>query len=182
MRAIVVDPSSRLGFDFADVGEPQAAEGQLLVDVSHASLNRGDVNDARSGRLAPGAVLGSGVSGVVVQMAADESGPPNGTRVVAVVSGAFAERCAAPVTALAPVPPNVDLADAAALPVAGLAAISRLCALPGWGPASACSSQARPAASGASPSSSPRTVEPTSLPRSAHWAAVPASPRRGLPR
>jgi NADPH2:quinone reductase len=77
MRAIVVDPSSRLGFDFADVVEPQAAEGQLLVAVAHASLNRGDLNDARSGRLAPGAVLGSDVAGVVVQMASDGSGPPS---------------------------------------------------------------------------------------------------------
>jgi NADPH2:quinone reductase len=43
-----------------------------------------------------------------------------------VVSGAFAERCVAPVTALAPVPTTVDLADAAALPVAGLAALQAL--------------------------------------------------------
>jgi NADPH2:quinone reductase len=126
MRAVVVDPSAPLGCDFADVAEPSVSDDQVLVAVAHASLNRGDLNDAKSGRLAPGAVLGSDVAGVVVQAAADGSGPPVDTRVVALAAGAFAERCAVAVTALAPVPPSVDLADAAALPVAGLAALQAL--------------------------------------------------------
>ena len=125
MRAVVVSPTSRAGFDFAEVAEPHVAEGQVLVAVAYASLNHGDLNDARSGRVAPGAVLGSDVAGVVVQ-APDGSGPAVGTRVVALAAGAFAERCAVDVTALAPVPATVDLADAAGLPVAGLAALQAL--------------------------------------------------------
>lgn len=57
MRAVVVDRSKRLGFDFAEVGEPEFADGQVLVSVEHVALNRGDINDARSGRLSEGAAL-----------------------------------------------------------------------------------------------------------------------------
>jgi len=126
MRAIVVDPQARLGCSFADLAEPSVADGQVLVAVTHASLNRGDLNDARSGRLAPGAVLGSDVAGTIVEPVPDGSGPAVGTRVVALAAGAFAQRCAVDATALAPLPPAVDPAQAAALPVAGLAALQAL--------------------------------------------------------
>ena len=126
MRAIVVDPQARLGCSFADLAEPSVADGQVLVAVTHASLNRGDLNDARSGRLAPGAVLGSDVAGTIVEPVPDGSGPAVGTRVVALAAGAFAQRCAVDATALAPLPPTVDPAQAAALPVAGLAALQAL--------------------------------------------------------
>jgi NADPH:quinone reductase-like Zn-dependent oxidoreductase len=126
MRAVVVDRSKRLGFDFAEVGEPELADGQVLVSVEHVALNRGDINDARSGRLSEGAVLGSDVAGTVLQAVPVGSGPPVGARVVALTGGAFAERCAVDIRALAPVPAGVGLAEAAALPVAGLAALQAL--------------------------------------------------------
>jgi NADPH:quinone reductase-like Zn-dependent oxidoreductase len=63
---------------------------------------------------------------VVVQAAAGGGGPTLGTRVVALTSGAFAERIAVEVGALAKVPQSVDLAEAAALPVAGIAALQAL--------------------------------------------------------
>jgi NADPH:quinone reductase-like Zn-dependent oxidoreductase len=126
MRAIVVDPQARLGCSFADLAEPSLSDGQVLVAVTHASLNRGDLNDARSGRLAPGAVLGSDVAGTIVEMLPDGSRPAVGSRVVALAAGAFAQRCAVDATALAPLPPTVDPAQAAALPVAGLAALQAL--------------------------------------------------------
>ncbi|RNG34705.1 alcohol dehydrogenase [Streptomyces botrytidirepellens] len=97
-----------------------------MVDVSHASLNYGDLNDARSGRVPVGAVLGSDAAGVVVQAAADGTGPAVGARVVALTSGAFAERVAVDVGALAEVPKVLDLAKAVALPVAGVAALRSL--------------------------------------------------------
>jgi NADPH:quinone reductase len=124
MRAIVVDPPARLGCGFADIAEPSLSDDQVLVAVTHASLNRGDLNDARSGRLAPGAVLGSDVAGTITRTVAD--GPAVGTRVVALAAGAFAERCAVDPSALAPLPPTVPPAHAAALPVAGLAALQAL--------------------------------------------------------
>ena len=94
--------------------------------MHHVSLNYGDLNDARSGRVPPGAVLGSDAAGVVAQSAADGSGPEVGTRVVALAQGAFADRTAVEADALAEVPQSVDLAEAAALPVAGLAALRAL--------------------------------------------------------
>ena len=126
MRAVVVDPSKRLGFDFAEVDEPELADDRVLVSVEHIALNRGDINDARSGRLSEGAVLGSDMAGTVLQGPRDGSGPPVGARVVALTGGAFAERSAVDVQALAPVPAGVGLAEAAALPVAGLAALQAL--------------------------------------------------------
>jgi NADPH:quinone reductase-like Zn-dependent oxidoreductase len=110
----------------AEVPGPVPRPGQVLLDVLHVSLNRGDLNDARSGRIPAGAVLGSDAAGVVAEPAADGTGPPAGTRVVALTPGAFAERVAADAAAVAEVPPSVDLATAAALPVAGVAALRAL--------------------------------------------------------
>ncbi len=148
MRAVVVDPESPEGFRLAQVDEPVPGPSQVLIDAHHVSLNRGDLNDApthgsarpndapthgsagptdaHSGRLPPGAVLGSDVSGVVVRSAADGQGPPVGARVVAFTSGAFAQRVVADVDSLAEVPAGVELAVAAALPVAGVAAVQAL--------------------------------------------------------
>ena len=126
MRVIIVDPSAPAALRLADVPEPVAGPSQVLLEVHHASLNHGDLNDARSGRVAQGGVLGSDAAGVVAQAAADGSGPATGTRVVALAPGAFAQRSAVEVSALAEVPPSVDLAEAAALPVAGVAALRAL--------------------------------------------------------
>jgi NADPH:quinone reductase-like Zn-dependent oxidoreductase len=126
MRAVIVDPSVPMALRLADVPEPTPGPSQVLLDVHHASLNYGDLNDARSGRVPPGAVLGSDAAGVVAQAAADGSGPAVGARVVALAPGAFAQRSAVAVGALAEVPRSVDLAQAAALPVAGVAALRAL--------------------------------------------------------
>jgi NADPH2:quinone reductase len=87
VRALVVDPSAPAAVSLAGVPAPVAGPGQVLVDISHASLNYGDLNDARSGRVPAGAVLGSDAAGVVVQAAADGTGPAVGARVVALTSG-----------------------------------------------------------------------------------------------
>jgi NADPH:quinone reductase-like Zn-dependent oxidoreductase len=133
VRALVVDPSASAAVRLAEVADPVPGPGQVLVDVSHASLNYGDLNDARSGRVPVGAVLGSDAAGVVIEAAADGTGPAVSTRVVALTSGAFAERVAIDVDALAEVPKGLDLAAAAALPVAGVAALRSLRAA-GLGP------------------------------------------------
>jgi NADPH:quinone reductase-like Zn-dependent oxidoreductase len=108
------------------VQEPSPDPRQVVIAVQHISLNHGDLNDARSGRIPPGAVLGSDVAGVVIQAAGDGSGPRVGTRVVALAKGGFAQRIAVDADSVAAVPPTVDLAQAAALPVAGLAALRAL--------------------------------------------------------
>src|SRR6185369_6669833 len=53
-------------------------------------------------------------------------GPPVGARVVGMTAGAFAARVAVDVDAVAEVPAGVDLAEAATLPVAGVAAMQAL--------------------------------------------------------
>ncbi len=133
VHALVVDPSASAAVRLAEVPDPVPGPGQVLVEVSHASLNYGDLNDARSGRVPVGAVLGSDAAGVVVQAAADGTGPAVGTQVVALTAGAFAERVAVDVGALAEVPKGLRLAQAVALPVAGVAALRSLRAA-GLGP------------------------------------------------
>jgi NADPH:quinone reductase len=126
VRALIVDPSAPEKLRLTEAPEPMAGSSQVLIDVHHVSLNYGDLNDARSGRVPPGAVLGSDAAGVVAQSARDGSGPEVGTRVVALAQGAFAERTAVEVDALAEVPQSINLAETAALPVAGLAALRAL--------------------------------------------------------
>jgi NADPH:quinone reductase-like Zn-dependent oxidoreductase len=70
--------------------------------------------------------LGSDIAGVVIQAAGDGTGPLVGTRVVALANGGFAQRIVVDTDSVAAVPPTVDLAQAAALPVAGLAALRAL--------------------------------------------------------
>ncbi|MGW5361151.1 zinc-binding dehydrogenase [Actinopolymorpha pittospori] len=125
-RALVVDPSAPTSIGFGEIPSPVAGPGQVLVDVLHASLNYADLNNARSGRVPVGAPLGLDAAGIVVQGAADGSGPGVGTRVVLFADGAFAKRVAVDVSAVAEVPDGVELAEAAALPTAGLAALRSL--------------------------------------------------------
>ncbi|MGH3881636.1 MAG: alcohol dehydrogenase catalytic domain-containing protein, partial [Actinophytocola sp.] len=110
MRALVVEPTAPEGVRLAEVADP-VARGGVLVEVRHASLNHGDLNDARSGRVQPGSVLGSDVAGIVLW---GGSLAP-GTRVVGLAPGAFAERVVISGDSLAEVPAMVDLAQAAAL-------------------------------------------------------------------
>jgi NADPH2:quinone reductase len=126
IHALIVDAVSPIAMRMAEVSEPTAGPTRTLIEVRHISLNHGDLNDARSGRIPPGGVLGSEAAGVVAETARDHRGPKVGARVVASAQGAFAERIAVDVDSVAEVPESVDLADAAALPVAGLAALRAL--------------------------------------------------------
>jgi NADPH2:quinone reductase len=126
IQALIVDPEAPSAMHMSAVAEPTAGPTEALIDVHHVSLNHGDLNDARSGRVPPGGVLGSDAAGVVAEAARDRRGPEVGARVVALAQGAFAERIAVEVDSVAEVPEAVDLAEAAALPVAGLAALRAL--------------------------------------------------------
>ena len=121
MRAVLVDPEAPGGIRLGEVPAPTPRKGQVVVETHHASLNRGDLNDVRSGRVQAGSVLGSDLAGVVAR--STSGGPEVGARVVALAAGAFAAKVAVDIDALAIVPDPVDLAEAAALPVAGLAAL-----------------------------------------------------------
>ncbi|MGV0745725.1 zinc-binding dehydrogenase [Mycolicibacterium sp. XJ870] len=129
MRAIVYDPQAPANLRFDEVAEPPVAESEALIDVHAIALNFGELHFIDHARK-PGEVPGWDSAGVVVQPAADGSGPPLGTRVVGFNGGAgWAERRALDTENLAEVPEFVEFEEAAAIPVAGVTALQALRAL-----------------------------------------------------
>ena len=125
MLAVVNTPKSSAPIEIRDVPEPQPAPNEALVAVRAFSLNRGEL---RLFQIRPeGWRPGQDISGVVLQPAADGSGPKAGARVVALTDNAgWAERATVPGHRTAVLPDNVRFEDAAALPVAGLTALRTL--------------------------------------------------------
>jgi NADPH:quinone reductase len=122
MKAIVNSPAGPV---IAAVDDPRPASGEALVAVRAFSVNRGELDllQARTDGWRPG----QDIAGVVVEQAADGSGPAAGARVVALVEQAgWAELAAVPVSRLAPLPAQVGIEQAAALPLAGLTALRTL--------------------------------------------------------
>jgi NADPH2:quinone reductase len=129
MRAIVYDPAAKHGLRLDDVPDPTPAPSQALVRVAAVSLNWGELTHMTEQR-APGEVPGWDASGIVIAAAEDGSGPPAGAEVVTFGwSGAWAELRAVDTRELAVVPEGLPLADAAALPVAGVTALRAVRAL-----------------------------------------------------
>lgn len=126
MRAVVHDPSAPAGLALSEVPRPRPGPSQALIRVAAVSLNYADVAYLDD-RYPPGAVPGFDAAGVVVAGPADGSGPPPGTPVVSFGwSGAWAELRAADAADMAVVPDDVELAAAAAVPVAGVTALRAL--------------------------------------------------------
>ena len=125
MLALVNTPSAATPVELREVAEPESGPDEAIVEVRAFSLNRGELA-LLVGR-AEGWRPGQDIAGVVVQAAADGSGPKKGTRVVALVDGAgWAQRVAAPTARMAALPETVGFAQAATLPVAGLTALRLL--------------------------------------------------------
>ncbi len=125
MLALVNTPSAPIPVELNEVPEPVPMPDEAIVEVHAFSLNRGEL--ALFASRPEGWRPGQDVAGVVVQPAADGSGPEKGTRVVAWVDGAgWSQRVAAPTARMAVLPDNVSFASAATLPVAGLTALRTL--------------------------------------------------------
>jgi NADPH2:quinone reductase len=108
-----------------DVEQPQLRADEALVKVDAFSVNRGETFQLEAPRLhwRPG----KDVAGLVVQAAADGSGPSTGCRVVGHPPQAgWAEYAAVPTSSLAELPDAVSAMTAAALPLAGLTALRLL--------------------------------------------------------
>lgn len=120
MQALIFNP----GLTFGQVADPVPAPSQALVQVAAVSLNFGEIAYATP---RPGHVSGWDAAGIVVQPAADGSGPARGARVVTFGwGGAWAELRAVDTAELAIVPDGVELGLASALPVAGVTALQSL--------------------------------------------------------
>ncbi|MFI0787479.1 zinc-binding dehydrogenase [Streptomyces lydicus] len=125
MRALIPtgDPAEPVAF--ADVPEPATRPHEALVKVEAFSVNRGETFKLE--KPAPGERPGKDIAGLVVQQAADGSGPSGITRVVGhPMAGGWAEYVAVPTDALTALPDGVSVLQGAALPLAGLTALRLL--------------------------------------------------------
>ncbi|MFE5867433.1 zinc-binding dehydrogenase [Streptomyces roseifaciens] len=110
---------------FAEVPQPVPEPGEALIKVEAFAPNRGETFLLEHPR--PGLLPGKDVAGLVVQAAADGSGPGIGTRVVGhPAQGGWAEYAAVPTHSLAALPDGIDSVRAAALPLAGITALRLL--------------------------------------------------------
>lgn len=122
MRAIEVNDASK--FALVEASEPELTHGNLLVQVSAVSINRGEVLRARAA--GPGFRPGWDFAGVVLDTAT-AAGPAIGTAVAGYVPvGAWAEKLAVAPRQVAPIPDGIDFNRAASLPVAGLTALGAI--------------------------------------------------------
>src|SRR3954454_2716547 len=125
MFALVNTPNGKAPVELRQVPEPASGLHEALVAVQAFSLNRGELRSFRNNE--EGWIPGQDISGIVLRQAADGSGPPAGTRVVALMDEfGWAERAAVPTQRIAVLPDTVSFAAAAALPVAGLTALRTL--------------------------------------------------------
>ncbi|ANY07371.1 zinc-binding dehydrogenase [Pseudonocardia sp. HH130630-07] len=125
MDALVVDPAAPARLRPATVPDPVPGPGELLVRVTAASVNPGEL--AALATAAPGTVPGWEAAGVVVEPAADGSGPARGSRVVtAGWGGGWAGLRAVPVGVTGTVPDGVPDTEAATLPIAAGSALRAL--------------------------------------------------------
>ena len=125
MKALVPDATADCLVVFDEVEEPSPDADEAVIQVAAFSINRGEtfVLEQRPVDWRPG----KDVAGVVVRAAADGSGPPQGSRVVAhPPSRGWAERVAVNTRQIATLSEFVSDLAAAALPLAGLTALRLL--------------------------------------------------------
>jgi putative PIG3 family NAD(P)H quinone oxidoreductase len=139
MRGVVCrEPGSREVLAVAEIGDPKCGQGEVVVEVAAAGINRADLLQ-RAGHYPPppGAseLLGLECSGVVAEVGPDVSKWSRGDLVCALLGGGgYAERVAVPQGQLLPVPEGVDLFSAAALPEAACTVWSNVFMLAGLQP------------------------------------------------
>jgi len=118
MRAVVVESPDSLSW--TEVPDPEPAEGEVVVDVTAAGVNRADVSQRQGHYPAPAgasAYPGLECSGVISAIGPGVRDHSLGERVCALLSGGgYAEKVAVPAGQLLPVPRGLSVQEAAALP------------------------------------------------------------------
>ena len=99
---------------------PTPKRGEVLIKVAAAGVNRADILQ-RQGKYPPpsGAsdIPGLEIAGEVVLVGKGVKQPSTGDKIMALVSGGgYAEYCIAPAVLCLPIPPNLELDEAAAVP------------------------------------------------------------------
>jgi NADPH2:quinone reductase len=111
--------------ELGEIPLPVLGADELLVRVRAISLNRGEIRTVA--RAQDGEVPGWDVAGTVETSARNGTGPREGARVAALLSGGgWAEFAAVPAAHAALVPDSVELEAAATLPVAALTVVRAL--------------------------------------------------------
>src|SRR5215475_12194818 len=126
MKAIVYDqPGDPLRLD--EVADPTPVQGELLIRVHAAALNRADLLQRRGGYAPPpgaSSILGLEIAGEVVE---GVDAWHTGDRVMAVVTGgAYAEYVTVPAGVAMRIPEKIGFEEAAAIPEAFLTAYLNL--------------------------------------------------------
>jgi len=125
MLGYITDSAAGGGLVRRDLPEPKPGPHDVVLEVAAYAVNRGELSLLQ--QRPDGWTPGQDVAGVVVEAAADGSGPGAGTRVVGVADqGGWSERVAVPSHRVAALPDQVTFQQAASLPVAGLTALRAL--------------------------------------------------------
>lgn len=121
MRAIMLsEPGGPDNLTWTEVADPSAGPGEVVVEVAASAVNRADILQ-RQGNYPPppGAseIIGLECSGTIAEVGDGVEGWQVGDQVCALLAGGgYAERVAVPAGQLLPVPGEVELVTAAALP------------------------------------------------------------------
>jgi putative PIG3 family NAD(P)H quinone oxidoreductase len=117
MRAIVIEDGELV---LREVPDAEPGDGEVVVDVTAAGVNRADVLQRQGNYpVPPGASPYPGLecAGVISAVGEGVTGHHVGERVAALLSGGgYAEKVAVPAGQLLPVPAGLSLQEAAALP------------------------------------------------------------------
>src|SRR4051812_19754299 len=122
MKAIVItEPGGPEVLEWQDVGDAVAGPGEVLIDVVASAVNRADVLQRQGNYpVPPGASPYPGLecAGRIAAVGAEVDAEFSvGDEVCALLAGGgYAEQVAVPVGQVLPVPPGVDLVEAAGLP------------------------------------------------------------------
>lgn len=127
IRVLETSVGGRAGLRFAHRPELVPATGEILIRTEFVGLNFGEVSRAVRNREVDGSVLGWDAAGIVLAVGAGIDGIGPGAQVVTrAAGGGWAQHRLVQVDEVALVPEGVSLADAAALPTAGVTALTAL--------------------------------------------------------